>query len=195
MIKGADRNIEEQYLISKISEYFGISSEDIFSKSRKQEFVEARHHLVYYLYYYSKSCGSPSRVRDVFYKRGGICNHATVLYAVNKIDDNLSISVDANRKILELDAHIGVIKRSYTDIYYFMGINKGDVIILNYKKDKSFLWRHDSIERRGNRTYIVGEIKNDDGSWVESKDEIYEHEGYLCYGWDADRLYVEENES
>ena len=189
-MKKKERNINSAFLTKKISEYFGIDKSDIFSKCRRQDMVEARHHLMYYLYYYGENNGSPSWVRDVFLNQGGIGSHASVIHAVKKIDNYISVSVDANRKILEIDAIVGALKKRYVDVYYFMNINKGDVLSLLYNDDSKILWRHDSIERRGNKSYVVGEIRRNE-EWVKSDDGIYEYEGHLCYGWDADRLYID----
>ena len=180
--------IKSEYIIKKICEYFNIEERLIFSKDRSKELVEARHYAIYYMYHYGDTGGSPSAVRDVFKNRGGISNHATVIYAVKRIEDDLSYSVDAHRKMLEIDEFIGINKRKYLTIHYFMDINKGHVINMG-SEDNSVLWKHESIQRRGSKLYLTGEYKHTEHGWLKSDNKFYDYGGYLCTGLDAERVF------
>ena len=129
--------VKSEYIIRKICDYFNLEES------------------LYYMYYYGETVGSPSAIRDVFKKRGGITNHASVIYAVKRIEDDLSYSIDANRTILEIDAFVGVVKRNYLTIHYFMDVNKGHVMNISTEKN-DILWKHESIQKRGNTLYLTG---------------------------------------
>lgn len=183
-----ERKIKSEYIIKKICEYFDIPEQLIFSKNRRKEIVEARHYIIYYMYYYGETGGSPSSVRDVFRKKGGITNHASVIYAVKSIENELSYSTDTNRKMLEVDAFIGINKKNYLTIHYFMGINKGHVINISSEKN-NILWKHESIQKRGSKLYLTGEYKHPEHGWLKSDNKFYDYGGYLCTGLDADRVF------
>lgn len=180
--------IKSQYIINRICEYFGVEESGVFSKSRKKELVEARHFIMYYMYYYGDTGSSPSRIRDEFKERGSIANHATVIYAVKNIEDYMSYSVDANRQMIEIDSFMGVVKKNYLTIHYFMNISKGNVVSLSFD-NKTILWKHESIQKRGDRLYLVGEYKDDKYGWVKTDNKLYDYGGYLCTGIDAERVY------
>tara|TARA_R100000664_G_C2758656_1_gene147759 strand:- start:4203 stop:4769 length:567 start_codon:yes stop_codon:yes gene_type:complete len=180
--------VKSEYIIRKICDYFNLEESLVFSKWRKKELVKARHYIIYYMYYYGETVGSPSAIRDVFKKRGGITNHASVIYAVKRIEDDLSYSIDANRTILEIDAFVGVVKRNYLTIHYFMDVNKGHVMNISTEKN-DILWKHESIQKRGNTLYLTGEYKHPEHGWLKSDNKLYEYGGYLCMGDDAERAY------
>jgi len=180
--------VKSGYIIKKICEYFNVKERLVFSKWRKKELVKARHYIIYYMYHYGETLGSPSAVRDVFRKRGGISNHASVIYAVKRIEDDLSYSVEANRTILEIDSYIGIVKKNYLTIHYFMDINKGNIINLKFG-DKKITWKHESIQRRGSRIYLIGEYKHEEHGWLKCDNKLYDYGGYLCTGVDAERVY------
>ena len=183
-----NNKIKSEYIIKKICEYFNIEEHLMFSKGRRKELVEARHYAIYYMYHYGDTLGSPSAVRDVFKNRGGITNHATVIYAVKRIEDDLSYSMDSNRKMLEIDTFIGISKRNYLTIHYFMDINKGHVINMS-SEDDNILWKHESIQKRGSKLYLIGEYKHPEHGWLKSDNKFYDYGGYLCTGLDAERVY------
>jgi len=153
--------IKSQYIINRICEYFGVEESGVFSKSRK---------------------------KDEFKERGSIANHATVIYAVKNIEDYMSYSVDANRQMIEIDSFMGVVKKNYLTIHYFMNISKGNVVSLSFD-NKTILWKHESIQKRGDRLYLVGEYKDDKYGWVKTDNKLYDYGGYLCTGIDAERVY------
>lgn len=189
MRKGTEiKRIKDEYIIKKICEYFSISEEAVFSKSRQKDIVQARHYIIYYIYHYGDSCHSPTRIRNLFRERGGLCNHASMIYAVKRIDMDLSYSIDSNRMMLEIDNYVGIVKRDYLTIHYFMDVNKGHVLNLS-NDDDSFLWKHESIQKRGNRMYLIGEYKHPEHGWLKSDDKLYDYGGYLCSGLDAKRVY------
>ena len=183
--------VKSEYIIKRICEYFNIEEHLVFSKFRMNELVRARHYIIYYIYHYGDTGNSPSRIRDVFKNRGGISNHASVIYAVKRIEDDLSYSTEANRIILEIDAAIGVVKKKYLTIHYFMDVNKGHVINISTEHD-NILWKHDSIQKRGNTLYLIGEYKHDEHGWLKSDNKLYEYGGYLCMGNEAERAYEKE---
>lgn len=180
--------VKSEYIIKKICEYFNVEEHLVFSKWRRRELVKARHHIIYYMYHYGDTLNSPSSIRDVFKKRGGISNHASVIYAVKRIEDDLSYSMDSNRTMLEIDAFIGITKRKYLTIHYFMDINKGHVINMSHEGD-SILWKHDSIQKRGSKLYLIGEYKHPEHGWLKSDNKFYDYGGYLCTGLDAERVF------
>lgn len=180
--------VKSEYIIKKICEYFNIEEHLVFSKWRRNELVQARHYIIYYMYHYGETGNSPSRIRDVFKARGGISNHASVIYAVKRIEDDLSYSMHANRTILEIDAFVGINKKNYLTIHYFMGINKGHVINISYENN-NILWKHESIQKRGSKLYLTGEYKHPEHGWLKSDNKFYDYGGYLCTGLDADRVF------
>jgi len=190
------QGLTEGYIIDKIAIFFDVEKKDIFSKLRRSDVAQARQYIMYYLYYYGVNCKfSYSDVAREMEKRGSIKNHATVIWAINKLNGLLEVSVDANQTMTELNVWVGIEKKSYVNIHYFMKVSKNDIVPLRFSSDPQgkILWRHKSIEKRGNRMYIVGEIRKN-GLWEESTEDIYQYEGLLCYGWDADKLYIDEPE-
>lgn len=184
--------VKSEYIIKKICDYFNVEESDVFSKSRKKEFVKARHHIMFYMYHYGDTLSSPSSIRDVFKEKGGVKNHATVIYAIKRIQDDLFYSIDANRIILEIDILVGVVKRKYLTIHYFMEVNKGHVINM-VSTDDDILWKHDSIQKRGSTLYLVGEYKHPENGWMKSDNKLYDYGGYLCTGVEPDRVYEKED--
>lgn len=188
------RELNVDYIIDKVSMFFDIDKSDIFSKWRLREVVEARHYIIYYLFYYGKGCNySPNRVRTVMKDRGGLVNHASVIHAVRKINNNLDVSRESNEVMACLDVWVGVKNKSFVDIHFFMNINKGEITSFRFNDTPSgkILWRHEGIERRGSRVYIKGKIFKDN-NWIDSDSDVYQYNGTMCYGLDADKIYADE---
>ena len=70
---------EKPRLEKIICEFWGITPEDIYGKSRKKEIIQARHFFMYFLYD-KQRVKNYSKLGNMFDK-----DHATVYYAVQKI--------------------------------------------------------------------------------------------------------------
>ncbi len=79
------RNIRQEisidYIIKVVSEHFNITEEDIMSKSRKREVVQARQLVMYFSKNLTKNSLSAIGLQC------GKKNHATVLYAIKTVED------------------------------------------------------------------------------------------------------------
>ena len=82
-----------------ICEYFNVSKEAIFIKSRKKELVYVRQILSYFCYHH---CGKTYEEVGVFMGK----NHATVVYSVRMINDLIDVYLDKREEVQKIKALI-----------------------------------------------------------------------------------------
>jgi len=191
MKKTITKDVSMQQLSVYMSEYFNVTLEQIFSKTRVRAVIDARHHLFWYAHYYGEYNGSSTLISKQYREMGGFATHATVIHAINKVNDILDYSTDANTIIKELNDLIGVENKTYVTLHFFLHKTKGTVIPLSYKGANNILWKHDGVELKGNRLYLKGDIKQNGEGWNSVNDVLYEYEGLICIGTDAERIYIE----
>lgn len=80
-----------------VCEYFSVSLEDIFTKSRKREIVQARQIAMYLSKQMTQS--SLSYIGNAIGKR----DHATVLYACKTVNDLMEIDKSFRNKVKEIE--------------------------------------------------------------------------------------------
>lgn len=87
-------NLFNRY-VDEVCSLFDISRQELFSKSKQQNFVDARH-MLYYLCY-----SSPMRIRyiqEYMSKNGYSIGHSTIIYSVRVVKE--LIAEDADYAIL-----------------------------------------------------------------------------------------------
>lgn len=96
VIKTPQKNITPDIIIKAVSDYFEVSPVDLFSHSRKQQVVEPRQIAIYLL----------RDILDLSYpsigEKLGKRDHTTVLYAYEKISQELNRNQTLNQKILSI---------------------------------------------------------------------------------------------
>jgi len=96
VIKTPQKNINPDSIIKVVSDYFEVSPADLFSHSRKQQVVEPRQIAIYLL----------RDLLDLSYpfigEKLGKRDHTTVLYAYEKISQELNRNQTLNQKILSI---------------------------------------------------------------------------------------------
>ena len=193
MKRTVTKEISMQQLSVYMAEYFEITLEQLLSKSRKKEIVSARHHLWWYANYYGEYNGSSTLIYREYIRLGGspTTSHATVLHGIKSINNVLDYSSKANTIIKQLNQLAGVESRNYVTLHFFLHKNKGTIVPLSYKGAGNILWKHDGVELKGNRLYLKGDIKINGDDWAPVDDVLYEYEGLICTGADAERIYIE----
>lgn len=83
-------DIFNQY-VTKVTSLFGIKKEDLFSKSKKRDIVDARH-LVYYLC--AKRPMSLSYIIKYMGENGYSIHHPSILRGISKIDERMKEDSD-----------------------------------------------------------------------------------------------------
>tara|TARA_R110001592_G_scaffold108024_2_gene302153 strand:+ start:4282 stop:4875 length:594 start_codon:yes stop_codon:yes gene_type:complete len=191
-INNRKRRVNNYNTVVVICEFFSITEEEFFSKSRKRTFVLARQIAMYIMRHHGNVC-TFAGIKDFFKSRNSISNHATVLYNVKAIDQELEYNKDLQEQVDIICEKLCILNRHYIDIYWFMNVEKGNKLHLQYGLDtqKNILWEHDSIQRRGGRLYIKGKYKKGE-QWVERDDMMYEEDGFICAG-DGYKVYASGN--
>jgi chromosomal replication initiation ATPase DnaA len=78
-------DIFNQY-VDKVTSRFNLSKEELFSKSKKRECVDARH-MLYYLCYIR-----PMRIKyiqDYMNENGYAINHSAIIYGISSASDRM----------------------------------------------------------------------------------------------------------
>ena len=95
-------DVFNQY-VERVSDLFGLSKEDIFSKSKKREFVDARH-LVYYLC--AKRPMQITYIQKYMKEAGYEIRHSSIIHGISEVDkkmaedkDYVSIVKDVERAV------------------------------------------------------------------------------------------------
>ena len=183
------RRVNNYNIVVEVCEYYCITEEQFFSKSRKRTLALARQ-MAMYLMRYHGTVSTYIGIKDFFEFRNSIRNHATVMHAVKIIELELTYNKDLKEQMDELCDILYINRRNYIDIHWFMNIEKGKKVHLKYgiEGEKDIIWEHDSIQKRGGRIYIKGKYRKSD-SWVDRDDFLYEDEGFICAG-NGEKVYA-----
>lgn len=84
------QDIFNQY-VERVADLFGITKEDIFSKSKKREFVDARH-LVYYLC--SKRPMQIMYIQKFMNESGYDIKHSSIIHGISAVEQKISQDKD-----------------------------------------------------------------------------------------------------
>lgn len=92
-------DVFNQY-VDRVSELYNIEKKDLFSKSKKREFVDARH-LIYYLC--SKRPMQIMYIQKYMAENGYIINHSSVIHGINSIKNKINDDKDYQTIIRDID--------------------------------------------------------------------------------------------
>jgi chromosomal replication initiation ATPase DnaA len=84
------QEIFKQY-VEIVSERFGISEDDVFTKTKRMECVDARH-MLYYLC--SKRQMRIKTIQDYMAQRGYHISHSSIIYGINQMDEKVKADRD-----------------------------------------------------------------------------------------------------
>ena len=188
------RRLNLYNIVVAVCNYYSITEEQFFSRRRKRIIAQARQ-VAMYLMRYHGNIRTFTGIRDYFEFNESISNHATVLYAVKTIENDMNgYNKQIKADVEAISEDLCVFRRRYIDIHWFMKVNKGEKVHLKYGLDgeKNIIWEHNSIETRGNRVYVKGRCMKA-GNWVERNDMMYEEDGFICAG-DGHKVFATGNE-
>lgn len=83
-------DVFNQY-VERVADLFNISKEDIFSKSKKREFVDARH-LVYYLC--SKRPMQVTYIQKYMNEAGYDIKHSSIIHGITAVEQKIAEDKD-----------------------------------------------------------------------------------------------------
>ena len=92
------RELTTDDIIDTVCKAHGIKTKDIVSKSRKQQFVQARQLAMYLCHKYTNI--TYSQIGRIFGKR----DHSTVLYACSQVSKRYSVDKNFRRDVEDLEA-------------------------------------------------------------------------------------------
>jgi chromosomal replication initiation ATPase DnaA len=92
-------DVFNQY-VDRVSELYNIKKKDLFSKSKKREFVDARH-LIYYLC--SKRPIQISYIQKYMADNGYKIQHSSVIHGINSIQNKVNEDRDYQTIIKDID--------------------------------------------------------------------------------------------
>lgn len=93
------QNVFNQY-VERIAKLFNISKEDIFTKSKKSELVDARH-LLYYMCYNRQI--KITSIEDYMALGGYTIKHSSIIHGIKAVEDKIKEDKDYVVAIKELD--------------------------------------------------------------------------------------------
>ncbi len=93
------QNVFNQY-VERIAKLFNISKEDIFTKSKKSELVDARH-LLYYMCYNRQI--KITSIEDYMALSGYTIKHSSIIHGIKAVEDKIKEDKDYVVAIKELD--------------------------------------------------------------------------------------------
>lgn len=102
MVKNTHSTISIESIQNYVCDYFGIDTNKVREKTRKQEIVEARQIAMYLSKKFTQSS-----LKSIGLQFGGR-DHSTVIHAINTIDGRLSTNPKLKRMIKELEQKIEV---------------------------------------------------------------------------------------
>jgi len=100
LVKKIPKDISLDHIKNKVCNFYNLKPEDLFSKSRKREIVQARQIAMYFAKNLTNN--SLSAIGSII----GNKDHATVLYACNIVNNLMETSIDFRKNIIELEAKI-----------------------------------------------------------------------------------------
>jgi len=92
-------DVFNQY-VDRVSELYNIKKKDLFSKSKKREFVDARH-LIYYLC--SKRPIQVSYIQKYMDDNGYKIQHSSVIHGINSIQKKVNEDIDYQTIIKDIE--------------------------------------------------------------------------------------------
>ena len=102
MVKSSNSQISIEFIQNYVCEYFGIDTNKVREKTRKQEIVEARQIAMFLAKKYTKSS-----LKTIGLQFGGR-DHSTVIHAISTIEQRVSTSPKHKRILKELEQKIDV---------------------------------------------------------------------------------------
>lgn len=102
MVKSSNSQISIEFIQNYVCEYFGIDTNKVREKTRKQEIVEARQIAMYLAKKFTKSS-----LKTIGLQFGGR-DHSTVIHAISTIEERMSTSPKHKRILKELEQKIEV---------------------------------------------------------------------------------------
>jgi chromosomal replication initiator protein len=93
------QNVFNQY-VERIAKLFNISKEDMFTKSKKSELVDARH-LLYYMCYNRQI--KITSIEDYMALSGYTIKHSSIIHGIKAVEDKIRDDKDYVVAIKELD--------------------------------------------------------------------------------------------
>ncbi|MCC5907855.1 MAG: chromosomal replication initiator protein DnaA [Balneolaceae bacterium] len=102
MVKSSNSQISIEFIQNYVCEYFGIDTNKVREKTRKQEIVEARQIAMFLAKKYTKSS-----LKTIGLQFGGR-DHSTVIHAISTVEERLSTSPKHKRMLKELEQKIEV---------------------------------------------------------------------------------------
>ena len=92
-------DVFNQY-VERVSDLFGISKDEIFSKSKKRELVDARH-LVYYLC--SKRPMQVTYIQKYMNEAGYDIKHSSIIHGISAVEQKIAEDKDYVSVVKEVD--------------------------------------------------------------------------------------------
>ena len=102
MVKSSNSQISIEFIQNYVCDYFGIDTNKVREKTRKQEIVEARQIAMFLAKKYTKSS-----LKTIGLQFGGR-DHSTVIHAISTVEERLSTSPKHKRMLQELEQKIEV---------------------------------------------------------------------------------------
>jgi len=102
MVKSSNSQISIEFIQNYVCDYFGIDTNKVREKTRKQEIVEARQIAMFLSKKYTKSS-----LKTIGLQFGGR-DHSTVIHAISTVQERLSTSPKHKRMLKELEQKIDV---------------------------------------------------------------------------------------
>ena len=92
-------DVFNQY-VERVSDLFGISKDEIFSKSKKRELVDARH-LVYYLC--SKRPMQVTYIQKYMNEAGYDIKHSSIIHGISAVEQKIAEDKDYVSVVTEVE--------------------------------------------------------------------------------------------
>lgn len=102
MVKSSNTQISIEFIQNYVSDYFGIDTNKVREKTRKQEIVEARQIAMFLAKKYTKSS-----LKTIGLQFGGR-DHSTVIHAISTVEERIATSPKHKRMVKELEQKIEV---------------------------------------------------------------------------------------
>lgn len=97
-------DIFNQY-VDKVTDRFGITKEELFSKTKKREYVDARH-MLYFLCYHR-----PMRIKyiqEYMSANGYPINHSAIIHGIKQVDGILAEDRDYQQIVKSIEECVSI---------------------------------------------------------------------------------------